>query len=191
MTSPHLYHVGDRLSLAELTAACLDGHLVEVGEAYMPADAVETAALRAGSLATILGRKLAATHLSAAWIHGALPDPPARHTVQRASPTRLHHVIDRRLVYRDLQVAPEDLLRIGGSLVTTPERTLADLARQSDAAHLRAAQQMVASGIASAGDAIGWLRTHGRRPHKRDALALLARLDSRETFQDEETRYTS
>ena len=41
----------------------------------------------------LLGETLAATHLSAAWIHGALDEPPARHTVQRAVPRRLHHVI--------------------------------------------------------------------------------------------------
>ena len=36
--------------------------------------------------AELLGDTLAATHLSAAWIHGALHEPPARHTVQRAVP---------------------------------------------------------------------------------------------------------
>jgi hypothetical protein len=48
--SPFLYFADDRLSSAELTAACLDGHLVSLGDAYMPADAVETRALGAGSL---------------------------------------------------------------------------------------------------------------------------------------------
>ena len=48
MASPFLYQIDDRLSLAELTAARLDGHLVELGEAYIPADAVETLGLRAG-----------------------------------------------------------------------------------------------------------------------------------------------
>ena len=92
MGSPFLYFTDDRLSGAELTAACLDGDLVALGDAYIPADAVETAALRAGSLTPILGDTLAATHLTAAWIHGGLPLPPARHTVQRAVPRRLHLV---------------------------------------------------------------------------------------------------
>ena len=42
MASPFLYFADDRLSRAELSAACLDGDLVELGEAYIPADAVET-----------------------------------------------------------------------------------------------------------------------------------------------------
>ena len=71
MASPFLYFADDRLSQAELTAACLDGDLVELGEAYIPADAVETTGLRAGSLSEVLGESLAATHLTAAWIHGA------------------------------------------------------------------------------------------------------------------------
>src|SRR5688572_32502849 len=102
MASPFLYFADDRLSLAELTAARLDGDVVELGDAYIPADAVETRGLRAGSLTALLGDTLAATHLSAAWVHGALPDPPARHTVQRAVARRRHRLPGRHLVYRDL-----------------------------------------------------------------------------------------
>ena len=43
MTGPFLYFPHDRLSPAELSAARLDGHVVELGEGYIPADAVETA----------------------------------------------------------------------------------------------------------------------------------------------------
>ena len=101
MTSPFLYFPGDRLSPAELSAARLDGDVVELGDAYIPADAVETQALRAGSLHALLGDTLAATHLSAAWILGAIDEPPSRHTVQRAVAHRLHHVMGRRILYRD------------------------------------------------------------------------------------------
>ena len=91
---------------AELSAACLDGDLVELGEAYIPADAVETQALRAGSLAALLGDTLAATHLTAAWIHGALPDAAgAPHRAARGRRAGSTVVPDRQLVYRDLAVA--------------------------------------------------------------------------------------
>ncbi len=72
MPWPFLYFPGDRLSRTELSAARLDGHVVEVGEAYMPADAVETRELRAGSARPWLSAALALTHESAAWVHGAL-----------------------------------------------------------------------------------------------------------------------
>ncbi|NYE20413.1 type IV toxin-antitoxin system AbiEi family antitoxin [Microbacterium immunditiarum] len=173
MPSPFLYFADDRLSTAELSAACLDGHLVGLGEAYIPADAVETAALRAGSLREILRDTLAATHVSAAWIHGARHDPPVRHTVQRAVPRRLHHVHGLRLVYRDLAVDPADLLVIGGVLVTTPVRTLADVARVDDSDHLDAARGLAAGHPGLADDAICWLEAHGRLPNKRSALPLL------------------
>ncbi len=190
MASPFLYFAGERLSTAELSAARLDGHLVELGEAYIPADAVETRELRAGSLGALLGDTLAATHLSAAWVHGALAEPPARHTVQRAVPRRLHHVLGRRLIYRDLQVDPHDLVRIGGVWVTVPVRTLADLSRIGDDAHVRAATLMVDAAPALAGEAVAWLENHGALPAKRSALALLRSLAAREpqAAQDDVTR---
>ena len=191
MPSPFLYFADERLSPAELSAARLDGHLVELGDAYIPADAVETRELRAGSLRSLLGENLAATHLSAAWIHGALPDPPARHTVQRAVARRLHQVIGRRLLYRDLRVDPEDLVRICGVWVTVPVRTLADLSRVGDDDHTRAATMMADAAPALAGEAVTWLETHGALPHKRAALTLLRSLAARDpqpSPQDDVTR---
>lgn len=188
VASPFLYFADDRLSCAELTAACLDGHLVALGDAYMPADAVETPALRAGSLARILGDTLAATHLTAAWIHGCLPEPPARHTVQRAVSRRLHVVPDRHLVYRDLTVASEDLRLIGGVLVTTPDRTLADLARVDDTAHVHAARLLAGGDSDAAARAISRLEA-GVLPHKRVALARLRAFAAER--QEDVTRYTS
>lgn len=175
MASPFLYFADDRLSLAELTAARLDGDLVELGDAYIPADAVETPGLRAGSLAGILGDSLAATHLTAAWIHGALPDPPARHTVQRAVPRRLHRLPDRRLVYRDLSVDAADLLRIGGVWVTTAPRTLADLCRIDDPAYDRAVRLLSEMDPGLIGLAIRWLEERSNLPHRQAAIDRLRR----------------
>ncbi|MCP2636910.1 hypothetical protein K0817_010110 [Microbacterium sp. HD4P20] len=172
MASPFLYFAGDRLSSAELSAACLDGDLVDLGDAYIPADAVETTALRAGSLARRLGDSLAATHLTAAWIHGALPLPPSRHTVQRAVTRRLHRTPDRRLVYRDLAVPASDLHIIGGIRVTTPVRTLIDLARIDDERHARAATLLGRTLPDALAPAIARLEA-GVLPHKRIGLALL------------------
>lgn len=172
MASPFLYFVDDRLSLAELTAARLDGDVVELGEAYIPADAVETRGLRAGSLTSLLGDTLAATHLTAAWVHGAIPDPPSKHTVQRAVQRRLHHSPARHIVYRDGAVDPQDLALIGGVLVTTPLRTLVDLSRVSDESHRRAARLIAGSEDGLAEAAIRRLSA-GALPHKRAALALL------------------
>lgn len=188
MGSPFLYFAGDRLSSAELTAACLDGHLMAVGDAYMPADAVETSALRAGSLARILGDTLAATHLTAAWIHGGLPLPPARHTVQRAVPRRLHVMPEHQLVYRDRALAADDVRILGGVRVTTPERTLADLVRVDDDAYRRAAVLLADAEPDAVATAIALL-TAGSLPYKRSGLERLRSIAAGR--QDEVTRYTS
>ncbi|GAA5197924.1 type IV toxin-antitoxin system AbiEi family antitoxin [Microbacterium jejuense] len=187
MASPFLYFADDRLSRAELTAACLDGHLVALGDAYIPADAVETAALRAGSLARVLGEALAATHLSAAWIHGALPQPPDRHTVQRAVARRLHVVPDRHVRYRDTAVPDEDLELLGGVRVTTPVRTLIDLARATDAAHGRATRLLAVAHPSAVAPAIARLRD-GSLPHKNRALELLADVVVEAAGQEDVTR---
>lgn len=172
-SSRFLYFADDRLTTAELCAARLDGHVVGVGDAFIPADAVETPGLRAGSLAEILGDTLAATHLTAAWVHGALDDPPARHTVQRAVARRLHHVFGARLIYRDGRVDECDLELRGGVRITTPQRTLADLCRVPDDEHAEAARRLARMGQGLADSAIRWYDSSGPVPHKRSALALL------------------
>ena len=181
-----LYFPGDRLSPAELCAARLDGHVVEVGDAYAPADTVETPALRAASLQPLLGATLAATHLSAAWVFGGPPDPPVRHTVQRASPRRPHSSFDVRVRYRDLQLPIHDLVRIGGVLVTTAERTLADLARVDDDEHRSAFALLADASPGLAKRAMAWLEGQGPVWAKRSGLVRL-----RSRVQEEVTRYTS
>ena len=64
MSWPFLYFADDRLSTAELASARLDGDVVEVGEAYMPADAVETRELRAASLRPMISPNSLSTLLS-------------------------------------------------------------------------------------------------------------------------------
>jgi hypothetical protein len=175
MPSPFLYFPGTRLSQAELTSARLDGHVVELGEGYVPADLVETMLLRAASLAELLGDTLAATHESAAWVLGVTDAPPPRHTVQRAVDRRLHHVLSRRLVYRDPRILPDDLLDLGGVLVSTPARTLADLARSGDDAGHALARAWSTAHPETADEAIAWLDRHRGLPHKRGARMLLSR----------------
>jgi hypothetical protein len=147
---------------------------------------VETAALRAASLVPLLGTTLAATHLSAAWVLGGTPDPPARHTVQRASARRPHSSFQTRVQYRDLQVPDVDLVLIGGVLVTTPERTLADLARIDDAEHRRAFELLADADPGLAARSLAWLAAQGPIWAKRAGREVL-----QARIQDDVTRYTS
>lgn len=206
-----LLFAGDRLTLAELCAARLDGDVVELGEAFLPADAVESPALRARSLAPLLTPAVAVTHSSAAWVHGALAEAPARHTLQRAVAARPHHRWDRRFAYRDVRLPAEDVRDVGGVAVTTPARTLVDLARRDAPGDRDAARSLVRLHPSALAEALAWADRH--RAHAGVAAArsrLVAwiadplaqspedgapqiRLAAgpREEAQDDVTRYTS
>jgi len=123
-----LYLPGARLSEAELSAARIDGHVFEIGDAYVPADLIETADVRATAIATLVRPGTAASGPTAAWIHGAGDVPPAVHHVKRAADRRLRPHVNARLVFHDTVLPASDLQLIGGIAVSTPERTMLDLA---------------------------------------------------------------
>ncbi|MCM3696673.1 type IV toxin-antitoxin system AbiEi family antitoxin [Microbacterium oleivorans] len=174
---PFLYFSGDRLSTAELSAARLDGHVVEIGEAYMPADAVETRELRAASFRGLTGAHRAVSHASAAWVHGAIPDPPLIHALQRAGRTRGAFPVDARIRFRDVELPASDVEMISGVAVTTPVRTLVDLVRDAVtvAAPSRVVDDVLAWRPELLGEAIAWLEAAGPVHHKRAAAAELRR----------------
>ncbi|UTT54639.1 type IV toxin-antitoxin system AbiEi family antitoxin [Microbacterium maritypicum] len=123
-----LYVPGERLSQSELSAARIDGHVVEVGDAYVPADLIEGPDVRASAIATLVRPGTAASGPTAAWIHGAGDAPPAVHHIRRCVERRIRAVTSSRLVFHDTVVPSSDLQRIGGVLVSTPMRTMLDLA---------------------------------------------------------------
>ena len=181
--SVFLYFAGERLSAAELSAARLDGHLVELGEGYMPADAVETAAMRAASLGSLLGESMSASLMSAAWVWGAIDEPPMRHSAHRAVERRLHHVIARRLVLHDVFVPASGRVSIGGVWVTTPLQTLLDLARAwvdapAEESMLQAMRATVAHGLAHPDHAVALLLDPPRVPGHKAVIRALQTLAS-------------
>lgn len=123
-----LYVPGERLSQSELSAARIDGHVVEVGDAYVPADLIEGPDVRASTIATLVRPGTAASGPTAAWIHGAGDAPPAVHHIRRCVERRIRAVTSSRLVFHDTVVPSSDLQKIGGVLVSTPMRTMLDLA---------------------------------------------------------------
>jgi hypothetical protein len=123
-----LYLPGDRLAVPELSAARIDGHLVDLGEGYIPADLIETPSARAAAIATLVPVDTAASGPSAAWIHGAGDAPPARHHVRRAVSHRIRAALPPRVILHDTPLPRSDFALVGGVPVMTPERTLVDLA---------------------------------------------------------------
>jgi hypothetical protein len=113
---------------AELSALTLDGEAFRLGDAVVPIDVPESAALRAGSIASAAERYgLVAERWTAAWVHGAAAVAPRPHQlcidVSRGGRTRMVAGL------REVVFQPGDVLLLGGLAVTTPLRTAADLAR--------------------------------------------------------------
>ena len=179
MVSPFLFFVDERLSLAELSAACLDGLLVPLGEGFMPADAAETPWMRARSLLPLLGDRWAAVRASAAWIHGAVSEEPTPHHLQRAGPTRARARSDARTVFHDVRLEPVDVCVVAGVHVSSPGRTLVDLARSDDGADQALARTWAVADPLVRGAAEGWLARHPRFPHARRAALLLSGVTTR------------
>ena len=176
------------LSGAELHAAVLDGDLVPIGLGWAPADAIETAGMRAASLRPVLGDALAAVGLTAAWVHGALDDPPARLTAQRALADRGRRPSTRVLHVRDALLPDADQEWRGGVRVSTAARTLVDLAAAVSRAtapltpdHARALRALARDRV-TRDDALAIARTRRR---------LVARAELIARIQEEVTRYTS
>lgn len=190
MVSPFLYFPGERLSLAELTAACLDGLLAPIGEGFMPADAVETTWMRARSLAPLVGDRWAAVRVSAAWVHGGVDAEPLRHHVQRAAAERVRPLREPSVIVHDVRIPAGDLVTIAGVRVSSPARTLVDLARSPDAVDLHAARSWARAAPDVLGDARAWLARHPRYPYGRRAGEVLDAV-RQPRDQDEVTRYTS
>ncbi|MDZ5143987.1 hypothetical protein [Microbacterium testaceum] len=190
MVSPFLFFPGERLALSELSAACLDGLLVPLGEGFMPADAVETAWMRARSLVPLLGARWAGVRLTAAWVHGGMPTEPMRHHLQRVAKTRTraHHVT--RAVFHDVRLPPADTVSLAGIHFSTPGRSLADLARSQDEQQRAVALAWARSDPRTRRGAQAWLDRHPTFPHGRRGTALLASVTAdgdREAY-DEVTR---
>lgn len=123
-----LYLPGRRLTLSELSAARIDGHVIESGEGYIPADLVGGAHVRAASIAELVPRDTAASGASAAWIHGAGDTPPVMHHVRRAVPHRIRVAVEGRVKLHDTAIPTAELVQLGGILVMSPARTMLDLA---------------------------------------------------------------
>ncbi|WOF21541.1 hypothetical protein N8K70_09035 [Microbacterium betulae] len=166
---------GPRFSVAELRAACLDGELIPFGAGYLPADAPTPPFVRAAAIAPCIASSYAFVRLTAAWIHGATDELGDRWEVQRAVPWQTTRIVDRRIRYRDQELPPEDGVVLAGATVSTPSRTLADLARDAvrpDPVAHDAAIRLAADASACRG-ALAWFDAHPRRTHAVAAVAFL------------------
>jgi hypothetical protein len=123
-------HSGD-LPLAELCAARLDGELVAVDDAFVAVDTAIVASVRAAAASRDWSPRLIAEQGTAAWIWGAAPTPPPRHQLCASLERRARPPTPARCVLREVVIDDDEILLAAGVPVTTPLRTLIDIARFS------------------------------------------------------------
>jgi hypothetical protein len=123
------------LPTAELAALRLDGELFAVDEGWICADEPDRSELRSSAVAALLPAsestgRLIMMGLTAAWLHGAADAPPFRHEVCARSQERARLQLPRRFLLRELAMTDADECQVGFLRVTTPVRTVFDLARR-------------------------------------------------------------
>jgi len=116
------------LPLAELMCARLDGEVYPLGECWCPIDEVDGAPMRAASLAPLLPRRAIIERYSAAWVYGIAAEP-GQHEICVDIGARTRASTSGRVHLREVVCPESDTQDIGGVRVTTPIRTVIDLAR--------------------------------------------------------------
>ena len=122
----------ERLDPAELQAALLDGELARLGVSYIGIDEPESARDRARSLSLVLGDVRAIVcDRSAAWVWGWIAAPSTISTCVSIG-ARVASPVRRRLQAREAVLDSDEVVSLDGVRVTTPVRSVIDLARHDD-----------------------------------------------------------
>jgi hypothetical protein len=141
----HVPHSNVELPLAELSSARLDGELYALGDSWRCIDDPDNLITRAGTLRLVAPERAVAERFSASWIYGLSPEP-AQHQFCIDITARVHVAPQPRLQLREVDCAVEHTVQLGGLSVTTPVRTVTDLARytplQDPAAEKRLARML-------------------------------------------------
>ena len=164
------------LPVAELRAMELDGEVVALDDAFTPVDQPSSPTQRAAAVAMYCHQRLIAEQRTAAWIWGATLDAPRGHELCVSVGARARTALPGRLHVREVVIADSEIATLGAVRVTTPMRTVMDLARFQDpfdpelvAALLKAAHLTLAECIAE-------LRGRRNLPQKKLALERLLSL---------------
>jgi hypothetical protein len=175
--------LGPVLSVAEFPRAELDamrllGEVVRFGDCAVPIDEAPTPRLRASVLLAELPPRVIADRHSAAWVWGALPDPPERHEGCTDIASRTRPAVDASFSIREVVIMDDEICRVGDLPVTSPLRTAIDLARvvtDWDDRHDRMTAELMVLGGFGAIDCAHAMERRRNLPNKRAASARLER----------------
>lgn len=164
----------DDLPVPELYAAKLDGQVFAIDTCFAPVDEIEQPRHRAAALRTTGADRLIAEQFTAAWVWGALDNPPLHHQFCVATGARVSHSAARWMTLREVVIGDDEIVELGGGLVTTPTRTVVDLARFALSFDVAVVDRLVAAG-ASLERAIEAVARRRNLPNKNATLAKLRR----------------
>ncbi|GGF23578.1 hypothetical protein [Subtercola lobariae] len=164
------------LSIAELSAARLDGELFDVSDDYASVAEPETIQLRARSLASWVPPQAAVERHSALWVYGVLARPPTPLQLCLGAHSTLRIATTRRYIVREVALLVGDVRTFADVQVTSPLRTAVDLSRTSDVfdQHLiRQLAELIRPERLTIADFERRLSASRNLPHKKLALARL------------------
>jgi hypothetical protein len=119
------------LPAAELRAAELDGELFSLGHGFVSPDTPTTAAMRAASLSSQMPARTTIGGRSAAWVWGWIRQPGPL-TLCVSTTARIASSARRKLAIREVVIDADEIVNLDGQAITSPVRTLVDLARFDD-----------------------------------------------------------
>ncbi|WP_169078221.1 type IV toxin-antitoxin system AbiEi family antitoxin [Microcella alkalica] len=166
------------LPAVELRAAELDGELGGLAGGWAVTDAPVTAAARAAAVAPGVPARAILIERCAAWVWGWTAEPsPVRVCVARSA--RIGTSARREGRIREAEIDADEIRTLGGVSITSPERTLVDLARfdeRDDVVALLAAG-IVAAAMPSEAVAAALDRRRSAAGRRRARERLAAALD--------------
>jgi hypothetical protein len=172
------------LPAAELRAAALDGELFAIDGCWVPIDEPDRASQRAGSLAAQLPDRVIVEQRSAAWVWGLLDAPPRPHELCTAIGARVR-TGEGWPAPREVVIDGDETVVLGGIRVTTPLRTLVDIARFSAEFDEELALRLLVLGDIQADEVIRAIGERRNLPGKRVALERLTSLAARVAAPDQ------
>lgn len=165
------------LPYPELCAAQLDGELYRLDDTFMPIDGIDQPRSRALSLHTWAPSALIAERRTAAWIYGALDAPPGKHQFCVDIANRVRPERDARIALREVVFGDGDVVQLNGIRLTSPVRTIIDLARVPDeqfAGISPVIGRLAEQWMITIDDCLGLADRRRNLPGKRQALALIS-----------------
>jgi len=166
------------LPLPELCAARLDGELFGLCDGFVVVDQPDHRNQRAAAVQIGQPDRVIAEQRTAAWIWGATQSPPWPHELCVGTSARVRSSGSGWANVREVVIEPSEIVIVAGLQVTTPLRTIVDLARFAipfGEHEVGIVKAMVASGLTRLSDCRIALTQRRNLPNKRRALERLER----------------